>query len=267
LPNATVTHDAGMRTTLAILLGLLAFMFGGMLMTGYLWPEWGVLFQTWWSGTNTGRAGGSSIAGALMLLPLFQALRWWREWRRSREISYATENGRITVSLIAIEEALTRALEGESEVKRATVHVYEDRAKRAVLIEAKVTLWEVPNLTERNRFCQRLLRRRFAELMPEQTAVQVLITIHRIYQRPADPKSSKPGELVSPAKTAAITGEQKIDTDVYLPDFDDMPANEDDLYHGPSYPVIADDDGEVVGGSAIYGRATNTFPKVKPTKP
>lgn len=255
-----------MRTTLALLLGLLAFAFGSLLLTGYFWPEWGHLFQTWWSDATTGRAVGSSLAGALMLLPLFQVLRWWREWRRSREISYATENGKITVSLIAIEEALTRALEGESEVKRATVHVYEDRAKRAVIIEAKVTLWEVPNLTERNRFCQRLLRRRFAELMPEQTAVQVLITIHRIYPQRTDVKTTKSGESNRTKAAATPADANKIDTDVYLPDFDDMPANEDDLYHGPSYPVVQDDDGEVAGGSSIYGKPTSTFPQAQIAK-
>lgn len=241
-----------MRRTLAILLGLLALSFGGVLVSADLWPPWGEIFRSWLTTTNPGRAVGSSVAGFLMALPLLQVLRWWREWRRSREISYATENGRITVSLIAIEEALTRALEGESEVKRATVHVYEDRAKRAVFIEAKVTLWEVPNLTERNRFCQRLLRRRFAELMPEQTAVQVLITIYRIYQRKPEIKA---GEIIA-ASVVAPTMVDKAEADVYLPDFDDQPANEDDLYHGPAYPVSRDDDDD--GGTGLYGRSTGT---------
>jgi hypothetical protein len=249
-----------MRSALMILLGMLAFAFGGVLAATNMWQEWGDDFFTWWTTTATGHATASVVAGTLMTLPLLQVLRWWREWRRSREISYATENGRITVSLIAIEEALTRALEGESEVKRATVHVYEDRAKRAVIIEAKVTLWEVPNLTERNRFCQRLLRRRFAELMPEQTAVQVLITIYRIYQRKPEAKAGEAPPAAVPAP--ATTG--KADSDVYLPDFDDLPANDDDLYHGPAYPVARDEDDE--GGTALYGRPSGTVRVPAPDK-
>lgn len=253
-----------MRSTFAVLLGLLAFSLGGVLVSVHLSPEWGAALVQWWNST-LGHTAIAVVGGLLMLLPLLQILRWWREWRRSREISYATENGRITVSLIAIEEALTRALEGESEVKRATVHVFEDRAKRAVIIEAKVTLWEVPNLTERNRFCQRLLRRRFAELMPEQTAVQVLITIYRIYQR--RPEAKPAGAPAAAAAVAAVpagdSGSAKTDSDVYLPDFDDLPASEDDLYHGPSYPVLRDEEDESGAGTALYGRPTGTHPAAK----
>lgn len=251
-----------MRQTLAVLLGLLSLVLGGVLLSTYVWPEWGTMLVAWWS-SGSGRFTISIVGGLAALLPLLQALRWWREWRRSREISYTTENGRITVSLIAIEEALTRALEGENEVKRATVHVYEDRAKRAVIIEAKVTLWEVPNLTERNRFCQRLLRRRFAELMPEQTAVQVLITIYRIYQRRA---SAKSGALVAvPVVPESPAIKKPLDSDVYLPDFDDAPENEDDLYHGPNYPVTQREEEDESGtGTGLYGRPpSGTRPGVK----
>jgi hypothetical protein len=116
-------------------------------------------------------------------------VRWYQVWRRSREISYTTETGKISVNLIAVEEALTRAIEGEPDVKKATVRVFEDRVKRSIIIEAVVTLWEVANVTERNRFCQRLLRRRFAELMPEQTVVQVNLNVHRLNQRRNDERT------------------------------------------------------------------------------
>ena len=76
-----------------------------------------------------------------------------------------------------------------------------------------MTLWEVPNVTDRNRFCQRLLRRRFAELMPEQTAVQVNLTVHRLTMRRPETYTTTPtatpvlpaatslsGELIRPGK-------------------------------------------------------------------
>jgi hypothetical protein len=256
-----------MRATLAILLGLLAFAVGGLLLSGHLWPQWESDLHQWVVTATTGQMVGGVIGGLLMILPLMQALRWWREWRRSREISYTTDHGRITVSLIAIEEALTRALEGEPEVKRATVHVYEDRAKRAVVIEARITLWEVENLTERNRFCQRLLRRRFAELMPEQTTVQVLITIHRIYQRKADDpvvgQTKGSARLLVPTAAAVAPRAVKAD-DIYLPDMDDS-ADEDDLYHGPSYPVISDED-EDNAATSLYGRQSSVENPVMPPR-
>ncbi len=159
--------------------------------------------------TPNGNMVMAGVALVFLLCPLAVLLRWWQVFRRARDISYTTENGKISVSLIAIEEALTRAIEGESEVKKATVRVFEDRVKRSIVIEAIVTLWEVANVTERNRFCQRLLRRRFAELMPEQTVVQVNLTIHRLNQRRLDqrPAHKTTAPITAPAGAQAAQAE------------------------------------------------------------
>ena len=136
--------------------------------------------------------GKWAIRGAAIILlasPLVILLRWFQSIRRNREISYETDNGKISVSLIAIEEALTRAIEGEPEVKKAHVRVFEDKVKRSIVIDAVVTMWEVPNVTDRNRFCQRLLRRRFAELMPEQSQVDVNLHLHRLTERRVEAKT------------------------------------------------------------------------------
>ncbi len=220
--------------------------------------------------TPNGNMVMAGLALVFLLCPLAVLLRWWHVFRRARDISYTTENGKISVSLIAIEEALTRAIEGESEVKKATVRVFEDRVKRSIVIEAIVTLWEVANVTERNRFCQRLLRRRFAELMPEQTVVQVNLTIHRLNQRRLDnrPAHKTTAPITAAAGAQAATAEV---ADELVAPADPTPArgpvhspsgyvttSDEDLYVGPTYPVVRDDDDD--SGSSPIPRSTQAAP-------
>jgi hypothetical protein len=219
--------------------------------------------------TPNGNMVMAGVALVFLLCPLAVLLRWWQVFRRARDISYTTENGKISVSLIAIEEALTRAIEGESEVKKATVRVFEDRVKRSIVIEAIVTLWEVANVTERNRFCQRLLRRRFAELMPEQTVVQVNLTIHRLNQRRLDqrPAHKTTAPITAPAGAQAAQAEVADELTAPVPVVAHGPvhsppgyiaASDEDLYVGPTYPVVRDDDDD--SGSSPIPRSTQAAP-------
>ena len=198
-------------------------------------------------------------AAAIILLssPLMILMRWVQSIRRNREISYETDNGKISVSLIAIEEALTRAIEGEPEVKKAHVRIFEDKVKRAILIDAVVTMWEVPNVTDRNRFCQRLLRRRFAELMPEQSQVDVNLHLHRLTERrvEAKPLPKAAAEVNKPAEASAKlgtdSGTMPVTEDVRssgvnpVADALHREPDESELYVGPSYPVEDDDEDDV----------------------
>jgi hypothetical protein len=243
-----------MRSVMSILLHLTAFVVGGLAIAGYLAPEFGLLLLSFVKQPNSDLVV-LAIAGIFVLCPLAIMLRWWQVFRRARDISYSTENGKISVSLIAIEEALTRAIEGESEVKKATVRVFEDRVKRSIVIESVVTLWEVSNVTERNRFCQRLLRRRFAELMPEQTVVQVNLTVHRLNQRRVEVRPTRVGavaHLEGGAEPASASAREaaaaKPAAFLAAPPPDAVYATSDeDLYVGPTYPVLRDDEEE--GGS------------------
>jgi len=245
-----------MRAVLRMLMYLACMVIGALLVVNLFRP--GVIDQVaLFLHSYSGRLASSGTAIILLLSPLAILLRWWQIMRRSREISYQTENGRISVSLQAVEEALTRALEGEPEVKKAHLRVFEDRVKRAVVIEAAMTLWEVPNVTDRNRFCQRLLRRRFAELMPEQTAVQVNLSVARLTMRRPTTVTTTPTATPVLASMSQETREQTVpskrESETELPYLDPLldsgllPAQtgEEDLYVGPSYPVVKEDDEDV----------------------
>jgi hypothetical protein len=250
-----------MRAALNFVLYFLAFVTGGMALAAYWEPAFGTVLVDYLKTTN-GQMVGLSVAGTFVFCPFAAVLRWYQVWRRSREISYTTETGKISVNLIAVEEALTRAIEGEPDVKKATVRVFEDRVKRSIIIEAVVTLWEVANVTERNRFCQRLLRRRFAELMPEQTVVQVNLNVHRLNQRRSDDRQRAPTPVVEPVAepTPTVGNGLKLPyenkKEVYQPGPPigvELATTEEDLYVGPTYPVVRDEDDEG-GGTQTWNR-------------
>jgi hypothetical protein len=223
-----------------------------------------------WARTETGGLTCLVVGSALLVAPLAILVRWLQSIRRNREISYQTDSGRISVNLIAIEEALTRAVEGEPEVKKSHVRVFADKVRRSVVIEAVITLWEVPNVTDRNRFLQRLLRRRFAELMPEQSEVEVHLHLHRLTERRVEPKpqpvAAKPkGKSTATIADRTTTGDPPTDRhgserdsgsrnvpallspQAINPVANALPGRderEDDLYVGPTYPVDAGDEDE-----------------------
>ena len=118
-----------------------------------------------------------------VLIPLALTFRWLSKRRFSCEISYMTSNGRVSVNLQAMEEALSRAVMNESQVKHAVVRIYEDRVRRMVMIQAVLTLWAEQNITATNQRCQDILAQRFSELMPEQRSVQVHLSVNRLRHR------------------------------------------------------------------------------------
>lgn len=256
LPGAADGHGGGMRAFLRWMVFVIGIGLGGLLGCFTVFPATVEPVMLWLRDSFAGQITASVMAAILLTSPLMWLLRWLNALRRSREISYTTDNGRISVNLMAIEEALTRAIEGEPEIRKARVAVYEDRVKRVIVIDAVVTLWEVANVTERNLFCQRLLRRRFAELMPERSDVQVNLAVHRLTVRP--PAKQPAAATAEPAAAATAPFERSPLGTPRLPEkqperlpLSAEPKDEDDLYVGPAYPVSREDEDEATG---VYAR-------------
>jgi hypothetical protein len=76
----------------------------------------------------------------------------------------------VTVSLFALREALTRALQHEPEVHSVDVELKHDRAKRRITqVMARGTVWDGPDILQTTLKMQQVLRRRFREIVdPEE---------------------------------------------------------------------------------------------------
>lgn len=142
------------------------------------------------------RLGLASLGLLLVLLPLAQTWLLWRARSQSREISYQTEHGRIAVSMQAIAEALTRAVEHEPAVRKVGLSIRQDRMRKQVLVVCSLALWDDGDITGINWRCQDLLRRRFAELMPE-ASCQIHITVNRLNQRRPEPAAPEPARIAT----------------------------------------------------------------------
>lgn len=258
-----------------------------ILVVGSLHADFFVGMLQWLGALQDEETGRIALASAGFLLFIVQALlftRWMQVRRFSREISYVNDLGKVSVSLVAIEEALTRAIENEAGVRRVSLRVFEDRVKRTVIIEPVLTLWEDHNVTAINHRCQEILRSRFAELMPERTQVQVNLTLHRLNQRPATherrqslvdeemrsatatvvdevPQIGHQAEELATHEAASTESEgsdPQTDTDLEQEDllsqrrrseresfYDfDEELDYESLYLGPTYPVGDDDEEE-----------------------
>lgn len=118
-----------------------------------------------------------------ILIPLALTTRWLAVRRFTREISYNTANGRVSVNLQAVEEALSRAALNVTGVKHIVIRIYEDRIRRQVIIQAVLTLWDdndIPSTTQRT---QDVLHKRFLELMPGQRSVLVQLSINKLNEQ------------------------------------------------------------------------------------
>ena len=168
-------------------------------MTTYFTSHW----ARWFS------FGGACL---VFVFPLLMFLRWWSARRFVREISYNTEMGRVAVSLVAIEEAVTRTVEQDPLVKKVSVRIHDDRIRRCINIEAVLTLWDDGDVTGINKRVQDLICRRFNELLPDQTTVHIHLTVHQLNQR----KETTRGVSTASGDTAPNKN-QELGTDILKP--------------------------------------------------
>jgi hypothetical protein len=129
------------------------------------------------------RLGLAGLAGLLWSGLVYLGLRSIHRIRYSRELSYTNEHGRVSLSLVAIEDALTRTVEADPGVRKVQCRVCQDRVRHLVLVECILTMWEQDDVTAANRRCQGLLHQRFTELLPHHP-VRINLSVHRL-SRPA----------------------------------------------------------------------------------
>jgi hypothetical protein len=86
----------------------------------------------------------------------------------------------VTVSLHALRDALTRALKHESEVHSVDVELRHDRRKRRITqVMARGTIWDGPDILQTTLKMQKVLRRRFREIVDPEEEPQFEVRLDR----------------------------------------------------------------------------------------
>ncbi len=147
----------------------------------------------------------AALAVFCLLCQVFLVLRGFTCLRYRREISYLNEFGKVSISLAAIEDALTRAVDQEHGVRKVQCRVYEDRVKRQVVVDCDITLWEQGSVKGINERCQDILRRRFAELLPDRENVEIHLKVLRLtHSRSTYVPEAEEGEAVGDQLTPGL---------------------------------------------------------------
>ena len=138
-------------------------------------------------GTPMGRVVLASIGGLCLAVVPAQLLVWAVSRRYAKTLKYRVAGDKVTVSLQAVEEALSRALENDPAVRTATVRVLANRWRRRVDVEAALVLYEDSDLSVVDGRCPQLLRARFKEVMSGVKRVSFSLHIDRLRSRASDP--------------------------------------------------------------------------------
>ena len=196
-----------MQTFWRIMLGLLALIVGVAAIIAGVMPDLAAdhLLGVAEALINHGgyQAGFIATGIVVALLPIVALVKWYASRRYGRDLTYNTDHGQVSVSLQAIEEALTRVVEKQPSVRRVTVRCREDRIRRVLIAEVALALWEDEDVTGQNRRYQDLLRQRLSELMPEQDSVQVHLLVHRLSPRSAVEPATTPEQPVTDDQATA----------------------------------------------------------------
>ena len=182
----TDTYFISMHALLRFIVYFLCFSVGCAIVLTTLFKD-GLLLPliSYLQGVYEGQGIWTVLCLGLLqiLIPLALTMRWLAVRRFTREITYTTANGRVSVNLQAIEEALSRAALNVTGVKHIVIRIYEDRIRRQVIIQAVLTLWDDNDIPATSQRAQDVLQQRFSELMPEQRSVVVQLSINKLNEQ------------------------------------------------------------------------------------
>ena len=160
--------------------------------------------------TTVGRASLAAVGLVFLAIVPAQILVWSLSRRYAKTIRYRVGADQVTVSLQAVEEALSRALEIDADVRTATVRILSNRWLRRIEVACALVLYEDTDVSVTDSRCQQLLRARFKEVMSGAKRVRFALHIDRLRSRASDPGQARlaaaPARLMSSRPVAAAAG-------------------------------------------------------------
>jgi len=125
---------------------------------------------------SLGATGGILIAVSILLLQLFMG-----KLQREKNISFTNPDGRVSISLHAIEDYIKRIAVSIQEIKDIKSEVVA--GKKAIEIFTKVTLWSDINIPETTEKIQSIIKLRLQEMLGIEESIYVEVNVIKIVHR------------------------------------------------------------------------------------
>ena len=119
------------------------------------------------------------IAGLLLILLCLRYIQAsFRRSRRNKSITFESDEGKVSITLVAIEDMLKKMLEAKIEVSRIKPRVFS--RKKNIEVVARGVLTTEVNLVEFTKEIQEQVREKMHTLLGEDKPVQVNLEIRKI---------------------------------------------------------------------------------------
>ncbi len=119
------------------------------------------------------------LVGLLLILLCLRYLQTsFRRVRRNKSITFESDQGKVSITLVAIEDMLKKMLEAKTEVSRIKPKVF--LRKKGIEVVARGVLTTEVNLVEFTREIQEQVREKMHTLLGEDKQVQVNLEIRKI---------------------------------------------------------------------------------------
>ena len=141
--------------------------------------------------TALGRSLLACMGVILLAIVPAQLLVWSLSRRFAKTVRYRVGSDQVTVSLQAVEEALSRTLEIDPAVRTATVRILANRWRRRIEVATALVLYEDSDVSVADQRCQQLLRSRFKEVMSGAKRVTFTLHIDQLRSRASDPGQAR----------------------------------------------------------------------------
>jgi len=121
----------------------------------------------------------TALVGLLLILLCLRYVQTsFRRARRNKSITFESDQGKVSITLVAIEDMLKKMLEAKTEVSRIKPKVL--LRKKGIEVVARGVLTTEVNLVEFTKGIQELVREKVHALLGEDKQVQVNLEIRKI---------------------------------------------------------------------------------------
>ena len=122
--------------------------------------------------------------------------------KKEKTIAFENPDGRVTISLTAIEDFIKRAMKNLPEIKESRPSVRA--SKRGIVIVNKVVLFSDVNIPETTEKIQNIVKSRVQEMLGVEETVEIQVNVTKIVHKEERPKDIKKDDAKVPPYRGTI---------------------------------------------------------------